>query len=54
MHDDSIHPVELWRCTSGLSRLSSIISRMALAPGFLDEPDASAFRLIGDLDVADY
>jgi len=34
-----------------LSWLSLLISRRALAPGFLDEPDASAFRLIGKLEV---
>jgi len=32
-------------------RLSLLISRRALAPGFLDEPDASAFRLFGKLEV---
>jgi len=33
------------------SWLILLISRRALAPGLLDEPDASAFRLIGKLEV---
>ena len=34
-----------------LSWLSLLISRRSLAPGFLDEPDASEFRLIGKLSA---